>query len=502
MKTFAILLVVAVSFMTTSLFAAPSATEVKAALNKSTKFMQSISTEGGYLWRYSDDLKFRAGEENATATQIWIQPPGTPAMGETFLKAYAASGDKIHLDAARGCALALAKGQLESGGWDYSIDFDPAKFPLAYRRTDAGKLTATELAKRKNISTYDDNNTQDALRFLMEYVAVTKTSTSAEDKEIRTALDYGLKKMLEAQYPIGAWPQRYDGKPKSTSEYPIKKASIPKAYPREHPKTDYKGYYTLNDGTLSDCIDIMLTAHKQFGDPKYLAAAKRAGDFLLLAQLPEPQPAWAQQYNPNMEPAWARAFEPPAITGGESGGAIRALIRLHLETGDAKYIEPIPRALAWYKRSEIAPNKWARYYELTSNKPIYGDRDGKIYYRLQDISKERQTGYGWESDFNMRRTFLQWDELQKDGREKTAAKRVPKPMSDKTRAEVQSKLAPKVEKAIKDLDTQGRWVTDGKTAQEAKDLKSSRRIETSVFIENMRSLSDYLEAFEGKPATK
>lgn len=476
--------------------AAPAAPEVKTALQKATQYLRSIATEGGYLWRYSEDLKLRAGENNATATQIWIQPPGTPALGQVFLEAYAATGDTIHLDAARGAALALAKGQLESGGWDYFIDFDPKNFALAYRRTDAGKLTAAEIAKRKNISTYDDNNTQDALRFLMEYVAVIKTSTNPADQEIRTALDYGLKKLLEAQYPIGAWPQRYDGQPKKATEYPLKKASIPKTYPREYQKEDYKGHYTLNDNALSDCIDIMLAAHKQFGDAKFLAAAKRAGDFLLLAQLPEPQPVWAQQYNRNMEPAWARAFEPPSVTGGESSGAIRTLIRLHLETGEAKYIEPIPRALAWYKRSELAPNKWARYYELTTNKPIYGDRDGKIYYRLQDISKERQTGYGWEGDFGVRKAVSQWEQLQKEGREKMAARLVPKPMSDKARVEAQTKLAPQVAKALKDLDAQGRWITDGKFVKEVKDLAFGRRIETRSYIENMRALSAYLEALK------
>ena len=482
----------------TQTFAAPSAPEVKATLTKATQYMRSIATEGGYLWRYSEDLKIRAGENNATDTQIWIQPPGTPAMGETFLKAYAASGDAIHLEAARDAAYALAQGQLESGGWDYLIDFAPAKGALAYRRTDVGKLTAAQIAKRKNISTYDDNNTQDALRFLIQYVAVVKDSTNPKEKEIRTALAYGLKKMLEAQYPIGAWPQRYDGKPKSVTEYPIKKATIPMEYPRQHPKADYKGYYTLNDNAIADCIDAMMTAHKQFGDARYLAAAKKAGDFLLLAQLPEPQPVWAQQYNQKMEPAWARAFEPPAATGGESSGAIRTLIDLYIETGDAKYIEPIPRALAWYKRSEIAPGRWARYYELTTNKPIYGDRDGKIYYRLQDISKERQTGYGWESDFGMRKTFAAWEQLQTDGREKLLAKKQPKPMSDKTRASTQAKLASKVEKAIKELDSQGRWMTEGKFVKEVKDLSFGRRIETRTFIEKMQALSEYLTAAEGK----
>jgi len=463
-------------------------------MDKATKFMRSIATEGGYLWSYSEDLKFRAGEVKATATQIWIQPPGTPAMGEVFLRAYTATKETEYLAAARDAATALVRGQLESGGWDYSIDFAPDKFVLAYRRTDAGKLSATEAAKRKNISTYDDNNTQDALRFLLAYVAVRKDSKDVADKDIRTALDYGLKKMLESQYPNGAWPQRYDGQPKSEKEFPVKKASIPQTYPREHQKIDYKGYYTLNDNAMGDCIDIMLHAYQQLGDAKYLAAAKRGGDFLLLAQLPEPQPIWAQQYNANMEPAWARAFEPPAVTGGESVWAMRTLIQLHVQTGEAKYIEPIPRALAWYKRSEIAPGKWARYYELTTNKPIYGDRDGKIYYHLQDISKERQTGYGWESDFGFKKLMSEWEQLQQEGRDKMLARLTPKAPSDKTKQATRKKLAQQVETILKQLDAQGRWMTEGKPVNEAADLKTGRRIETEVFIKHMRVLADYVVA--------
>ena len=492
MKIFLTTLTLALSLSLTAPAAEPSAQEVKAAMSKATKFMRSIATEGGYLWNYSVDLKFRAGEVQATESQVWIQPPGTPTLGEAFLRAYAATKDAEYLAAAQAAATALARGQLESGGWDYSIDFAPDKFVLAYRRTEAGKLGAAEIAKRKNVSTYDDNNTQDALRFLLQYVAATKDSTAAVDKEIRTALDYGLKKMLEAQYPNGAWPQRYDGHPKSAKEHPVKKASIPQEYPRQHPKVDYKSYYTLNDNAMGDCIDIMLLAYKQLGEAQYLAAAKRGGDFLLLAQLPEPQPVWAQQYNANMEPAWARAFEPPAASGGESVWTMRTLMHLYVETGEAKYIEPIPRALAWYKRSEIAPGRWARYYELGSNKPIYGDRDGKIYYRLQDISKERQTGYGWEGDFGFQKMSAQWQQLQAEGREKLLAQQKTKPMSDKSKAAQRKKLAPQVEKILQELDAQGRWITDGLEVKEQKELSKGRRIETSVFIKHLKVLADYV----------
>ena len=36
-----------------------------------------------------------------------------------------------------------------------------------YRRSDGGKLTAADAAKRRNISTFDDDNTQSALRLLL-----------------------------------------------------------------------------------------------------------------------------------------------------------------------------------------------------------------------------------------------------------------------------------------------------------------------------------------------
>ena len=51
--------------------------------------------------------------------------------------------------------------------------------------------------------------------------------------------------------------------------------------------------------TLFEAADI-------YGESRFTDAAKRGGDFLILAQLPDPQPAWAQQYNAQMQPAWAR----------------------------------------------------------------------------------------------------------------------------------------------------------------------------------------------------
>ena len=51
------------------------------AMARATRFFRSeIATEGGYLWSYREDLSSRRGERRATASQIWIQPPGTPAV--------------------------------------------------------------------------------------------------------------------------------------------------------------------------------------------------------------------------------------------------------------------------------------------------------------------------------------------------------------------------------------------------------------------------------------
>src|SRR5210317_2163203 len=110
----------------------------------------------------------------------------------------------------------------------------------------------------------------------------------------------------------------------------------------------------------------MLEAEEIYGDPKYRDAAEKAGNFILLAQMPEPQPAWAQQYDFEMHPTWARKFEPPAVTGGESQGVLRTLLMLYRNTGESKFLEPIPRAIDYLRRSRLSDGRFARFYELES----------------------------------------------------------------------------------------------------------------------------------------
>ncbi len=466
-------------------------TDTKAALAKATAYMRAISTEGGYLWKYSLDLKERAGEVKATATQVWIQPPGTPTMGRAFLRAYEATKDARYLDAAKAAGDALAKGQVESGGWDYLIDFDSAKMALSYLRTDRGKLSTDQIAKRKNLSTFDDNNTQSAIRFLLALADAMKGPGDARDARIREALDYGLKKMIEAQYPNGAWPQRWRGEPHTTNDFPVVKARYPANYPREYPKVNYFAHYTLNDNAHLDCIETMLDAFHRTGQREYLDAARRGGDFLILAQMPEPQPIWAQQYNAQMEPAWARAFEPPSVTGDESVGAMQALMDLYVETGEEKFLKPLPAAIAWFKRSEIAPGRWARYYELQTNKQLFGDRDGKIYYRLQDISEERQHGYSWQGDYHAPRMLAFYEKLQSKGREALQKEGSAKTTKKKRPSSAKS-LEPHVREIIAALDGEGRWVVKGHAKH--RNWEFNDRVDTELFVKNVAVLCEYLDA--------
>jgi len=38
---------------------------------------------------------------------------------------------------------------------------------------------------------------------------------------------------------------------------------------------------------------------------------------------------------------------------------------------------------------------WARYYEIGSDRPLFGDRDKSIHDDVSEISKERRNGYSW-----------------------------------------------------------------------------------------------------------
>ena len=455
-------------FLPTICAAADTAQQAQKAMLKGAAFMRSISAEGGYLWRYSLDLKTVAGEVRANRTTIWMQPPGTPSMGMAFLKAYQRTREEAMLDHATAAGIALADSQLESGGWDYRFDFaNPAVF------------------KRRNVSTFDDNTSQSVLRFLLA-LGEHCTGPSPRERSIRHARDYGLGKLLEAQFPNGAWPQRYDGVPKTIQNFPVLKARYPEAWGRQYPKEKYINHYTFNDNSHRDCVLLALEAHRVTGEKSFLEAALLGGNFILLSQLPDPQPAWAQQYNSRMEPAWARKFEPPAITGGESVGACRTLIDLYLATGHKKYLEAVGPAVKWFQTSPITKNRWARFYELKTNRPLYFTKDYQITYLDNDLP----THYSFQSSFGVQEMIDFYEKVKSFGRKKFVSLQDPRPLSAKDRARRARSLEGQVQAIISSQDNHGRWVTDGKLI--TRGMEFNQRIETRIFISNLKALSEYL----------
>lgn len=353
----------------------PSREAVLVAMRRAASFyVDRVSTEGGYHFYYAEDLSYGRSESAEGPTQIEYQRDGTPLVTLAYLDAFAATGDRLFLDAARKAGGAYLRGQLCSGGWDYFVEFDAEK-RKAYQYRSDGNCSAD----KRGVTNLDDNVTQSAIRVLMRL----DRAMGFQDAAIHGAVTFALDKLIDAQYPIGAWPQRF-AVASDHPKFPVKRASYPSTWARTWPGPVYQQHYTFNDNSISDVIDVMLEAARIYREPRYLASAEKGGQFILLAQMPEPQPAWAQQYDADMQPAWARVFEPPSVTGGESQGIMRTLMVLYRETGDPKYLEPIPRALAYLKQSILPPADHdvearqridgpvlARFYELQTNRPLY-----------------------------------------------------------------------------------------------------------------------------------
>jgi hypothetical protein len=463
-----------------STFAAePTRDEAAAALQKGVAFFRDkVSIEGAYLWRYSDDLSLREGENKASATTAWVQPPGTPAVGEALLAAYERTGEQYLLDGAVAAAQAIAKGQLASGGWDYRIEFDPAeRIRYAYR------VDGQAGGKPRNVTTLDDNNTQSAVRFLM-HVDRALEKLGRRNAKIHESTFFALESLLAAQYPNGAWPQRFSAPP-AAEDFPVHKASYPAEWPRTWPNVNYTSYYTLNDNSLADTIALMFEAAEIYGDKRFAESGRRGGDFLILAQMPDPQPAWAQQYNAQMQPAWARKFEPPAVTGGESQGAIRILMEVYRQTGDKKYLEPIPRALAYLEESALPSGRMARFYELETNKPLYFTKAYELVYTDNDLP----THYGFITSNNLRRIRTEYVKLMLTDPANL------KPVKKPEKFELSDSLSKAAREAIDSLDDRGAWVEKGKLKGETDpNGKAMRIITTGTFMKNVETLSRFLSA--------
>ncbi len=454
--------------------------QVSKAMRRAAKYYrEDVAVKGGYVYYYSPDLQRRLGEGVASPTEVWVQPPGTPTVGMAYLTAYRATGDAYYLDAARETAGALIYGQLASGGWTNVIDFDPRGKRVGRYRNGKGR--------GRDISSLDDGITQSALRFLMRLDQVLKF----KDAEVHDAAKFALDALLKAQFPNGGFPQVWLG---PVEPQPVVKASYPDYdWRTENRIKQYWSLYTLNDGLAGSVADTLLEAAAVYDDERSRRALAKLGDFLLLAQMPEPQPAWAQQYDYQMRPTWARKFEPAAISGRESQDAIETLLKIYRHTRDAKYLRPVPRALAYLKRSLLRDGQLARFYELRTNRPLYMTRKYELTYDDGDVPGH----YGWKGASHLDELERQYAALKASRSAGAASTGDASASLGETRPRDEAKLAAEARAIVAQLDAEGRWMSiyknEGLVGQ-PKFREGERYLSSAVFSGNLETLSAYLEA--------
>ncbi len=281
-----------------------------------------------------------------------------------------------------------------------------------------------------------------------------------EDWEaIHDAALYALQFILNAQFDHGGWPQRF---PLSTR--------------------GYSRYSTFNDNSIADCIDVMMIAWRQYGDQTYYDAILKAAQFIIDAQLPEPQATWAQQYDEEMRPGWARRFEPPAACAGESTGVMRTLIKIAEYTGDEKYIEPLPAAFDWYDRSELSKitgkdkGKWARFYELGTNKPLYFTRGT---YLLTYDDSDMPTHYAFKGAWSTKSVRDAYAAIQEKGLAQYIEDRKRKPLSAEAKRRRAEGMEEQVQGIIAAQSAVGYWA-------------KGDMIDMQTFERNIQTLATYL----------
>ncbi|OZY87049.1 pectate lyase [Cellvibrio mixtus] len=271
--------------------------------------------------------------------------------------------------------------QTPTGGWS--------------KRTDMTKKRKPGMAfgnEKNYIPTFDNDATSKQLTLLA------KAYTATGDKAYQDAFARGLTLIFNAQYPNGGWPQNY----------PL--------------VGGYHNYITYNDSLMVNLMFLLRDVANGEGNYTFVskeqrALAQRSLDKAIQCALNTQvlingQPTvWGAQHDPiTLMPAQARAYEMASLTSAESVWMVEFF--MGLENPSADVINAVHGAAAWYEATKItgktwvrgeaelkddtnAPALWSRFYELGTNKPIFGDRDGSVHYEIGKVSKERREGYAW-----------------------------------------------------------------------------------------------------------
>lgn len=282
--------------------------------------------------------------------------------------------------------------QRHDGGWPKNTNFA--------KSLSREEIQSVLLNRERKDSTIDNGGTYTPIRFLA------RVYDHVSEEHYRVSLQNGVDFLLDIQYENGGWPQ-YSGR---------------------------EGYYsriTYNDNAMLGVmrlLDDIAERRSSFawGDDERVRRCKDAvhkGIQCILhtqVQINGVRTVWCAQHDENtLEPASARVYEKASLSGSESVEIVRFL--MSRPNPDGPLMEAITSAIAWFRRSalkgirverisapelptgydkrvvndEEAPDIWARFYELNTNRPIFSGRDGIVKYSLDEIEHERRVGYSW-----------------------------------------------------------------------------------------------------------
>ena len=277
-----------------------------------------------------------------------------------YLDAYHATGDEYYYRAAEQVASALIWGQHPSGGWNYLVDFaGDRSLRDWYDTVGRNAWRLEEFQHYYGNATFDDQVTTDAATFLL------RLYVERLDPRYKAPVDRAIQFVLDSQYPIGAWPQRFP----LSHEF------------SKHGLADYSSYYTFNDDVVWENISFLIQAYQVLGDQRLLDPIMRGMNFFLVSQQGAPNPGWALQYTLDLKPAAARTYEPLALATHTTAANIEHMIRFYELTGDTRFLARVPEAIDWLDSVKLAqPDERGRthptFIELGSNRPLYVHRRG------------------------------------------------------------------------------------------------------------------------------
>jgi len=306
---------------------------------------------------------------------------------------------------ARRIANIVVSFQTPAGGWSKNLNLaDHARAPGEhYAGINASPVPGvadfdtSKDPKWEYVGTLDNDATTTEIRFLAKVAA---GGDGADVKAWRASMVRGIEYILAAQYPNGGWPQIW----------PL--------------QGGYHDAITFNDDAMTKALDVLWDVSN--GAPEFAAvptelrkraktAVERGIGIILSTQVVTngARTAWGQQYDLlDLKPVGARNYEMPSLSSGESASLLLFLMKMPKPT--AADVGAVHAGAAWLKRVAIygkafergangrmlvsAPGAgpiWSRFYQIGSDRPIFGDRDKSIHDDVNEISLERRNGYSW-----------------------------------------------------------------------------------------------------------